>query len=66
MLQLSASWPFDGVSFSPDSTRSGYFPDQADAAGDDEEEEDPLLLVPVSESELSEDEGDNGFEVVKQ
>ena len=52
--------------FSPDSTRSGYFPDQADAAGDDEEEEDPLLHVPVSESELSEDEGDNGLEVVKQ
>ncbi|CAE7719294.1 unnamed protein product, partial [Symbiodinium necroappetens] len=46
--------------FRPDSTRSGYFPGQADEPEIPEVPEDPLLHVPVSESEPSEDEEDNG------
>ena len=46
--------------FRPDSTRSGYFPGQAAEPEISEVCEDPLLHVPVSESEPSEDEEDNG------
>ena len=46
--------------FCPDHTRSGYFPGQAVEPIDSEAPEDPLLHVPVSESEPSEDEEDNG------
>ena len=45
--------------FRPDSTRSGYFPGQAAEPEIPEVPEDPLLHVPVSESEPSEDEEDN-------
>ena len=46
--------------FRPDSSRSGYFPGQAVEPEIPEVPEDPLLHVPVSESEPSEDEEDNG------
>ena len=45
--------------FCPDQTRSGYFPGQAVEPIESEAPEDPLLHVPVSESEPSEDEEDN-------